>query len=333
MIKTNKEDCQISFETFSDFYKVMRKIRTVEEKIVEEYPKNQIRCPTHLSIGQEAVPAALAGCITNQDFAVSTHRGHAHYLAKGADLERMICEIYGKASGCSQGKGGSMHLIDVSAGFMGTSAIVGNSIPIGVGLGLAIELKNQTNISCIYLGDGAIEEGVFYESLNFSVVRNLPILFICENNLYSVYSPLDVRQPKGRSIHSLASAIGSKSAFCDGNDVVDSYLLLKKVVSEIRSGSGPWFVEFPTYRWREHCGYQFDNDIGYRTEAEYQEWKSRDPIELFFGHSKKLFPTTSKEYWSNIDIGITNEVDLAFQKAKSQPFPAPEEAYDSVYAN
>ena len=181
-------------------YIEMYRIRAVEEMIAFKYPEGKMRCPTHLSIGQEAVPAAYSLLINNSDFAVSTHRGHAHYLGKGGDLKSMIAEIYGKKTGCSKGKGGSMHLIDLNVNFMGTSAIVGNSIPVGVGLGLSIELNKTDQISCIFLGDGAIEEGVFYESLNFAAVRNLPILFICENNLYSVYSPLSVRQPKNRII-------------------------------------------------------------------------------------------------------------------------------------
>ena len=136
----------------------MKKIRMVEERIAKEYPLNEIRCPTHLSIGQEAVPAAISVCLNSQDYAVSTHRGHAHYLAKKGNLNKMIAEIYGKKSGCSGGKGGSMHLIDKEVGFMGTSAIVGNSIPVGVGLGFAQQLNKSQNISCIFLGDGAIEE-------------------------------------------------------------------------------------------------------------------------------------------------------------------------------
>ena len=170
--------------------KTIMRIRAIEEKIASKYSENKMRCPTHLSIGQEAGPAAISECLSNNDFAVSTHRGHAHYLAKGGDLKSMISEIYGKVTGCSRGKGGSMHLIDKKVGFMGTSAIVGNSIPIGVGLALSCQLKKEKNISVIYLGDGAIEEGVFYESLNFAILRNLRVLFVCENNLYSVYSPL-----------------------------------------------------------------------------------------------------------------------------------------------
>ena len=191
-------------QKLKDLFYMMKKIRLVEERIALEYPKNEIRCPTHLSIGQEGVPAALSIALNNADYAVSTHRGHAHYLSKGGNLNKMIAEIYGKKSGCSGGKGGSMHLIDKDVGFMGTSAIVGNSIPVGVGLGLALKLNKTKNVSCIFLGDGAIEEGSFYESLNFAVLKELPIIFICENNLYSVYSPLSVRQPKNRNIRDLA---------------------------------------------------------------------------------------------------------------------------------
>ena len=141
--------------------KMMMRIRAVEEKIALEYNKQKMRCPTHLSIGQEAVPTAISACINKNDFAVSTHRGHAHYLAKGGDLKAMIAEIYGKETGCSKGKGGSMHLIDTKVGFMGTSAIVGNSIPVGVGLALSSKLKKSDQISVVYLGDGAVEEGYF----------------------------------------------------------------------------------------------------------------------------------------------------------------------------
>ena len=178
----------------------MYRIRAVEERIAKEYPNGEMRCPVHLSIGQEAVSAIHQLLAKQSDFAVSTHRGHAHYLSKGGDLKAMIAEIYGKKTGCSNGKGGSMHLIDLSVNFMGTSAIVGNSIPVGVGLGFAAKLSGLGNISYIFLGDGAVEEGLFYESVNFAATKKLPVIFICENNLYSVYSPLKVRQPEGRKI-------------------------------------------------------------------------------------------------------------------------------------
>ena len=240
----NEESCK---EIYVRLYYMLKKIRLVEERIAEEYPKQEIRCPTHLSIGQEGVPAALSTLIEKNDFAVSTHRGHAHYLSKGGDLNRMIAELYGKKTGCSGGKGGSMHLIDKSVGFMGTSAIVGNSIPLGVGLALSLKLQKKNNLACIFIGDGAIEEGSFYESLNFAVLKNLPVLFICENNLYSVYSPLKVRQPKDRKILSLANSIGAKTYFCDGNDALKSYKVLSEITNQMKNGvTSTWFLEFPT---------------------------------------------------------------------------------------
>lgn len=312
---------------------MMKKIRMVEERIAKEYPLNEIRCPTHLSIGQEAVPAALSVCLNEQDYAVSTHRGHAHYLAKKGNLDKMIAEIYGKKSGCSGGKGGSMHLIDKEVGFMGTSAIVGNSIPVGVGLGLAQKLNNNQNISCIFLGDGAVEEGVFYESLNFAALKNLPVLFICENNFYSVYSPLSVRQPKNRKIYSLAKSLGAKTFFCDGNDAIQSYKVLTEVIGQMKNEScATWFLEFQTYRWREHCGYQYDNDLGYRTNEEFQTWKKKDPILLFENSVQEIFPEFDKEYVLKVEKNLSLEINNAFEKAKYDPFPEEFEKYKNVYA-
>jgi pyruvate dehydrogenase E1 component alpha subunit len=266
-------------ETKLKLYESMLKIRMVEEEIAREYPKGEMRCPTHLSIGQEAVPAALGLCVSIKDMAMSTHRGHAHYIGKGGNLKSMIAEIYGKSTGCSKGKGGSMHLIDNSVGFMGTSAIVGNSIPVGVGLALASKIRKTEQISCIYFGDGATEEGSYYESVNFAVVKKLPVLFLCENNLYSVYSPLIVRQPEGRKISTVAKAMGLGVDEVDGNNAIESFKSIESAVERIRNNQGPQFIEFSTYRWLEHCGVNYDNDIGYRTEQEYLNWREKEPIE------------------------------------------------------
>jgi pyruvate dehydrogenase E1 component alpha subunit len=237
---------------FVALFKTMHRIRAVEERIAQHYPEGKMRCPVHLSIGQELIPALFAAHVRTTDFAVSTHRGHAHYLAKGGDLKSMIAEIYGKATGCAKGKGGSMHLVDLNVNFVGTSAIVGNSIPLGVGLGLSAQLKKTDQMSCVFLGDGAIEEGVFYESVNFAAVRKLPVLFICENNLYSVYSPLSVRQPHGRSIAKMVESMGVKVATADGTDINASSNTMRDAVQYVRDGNGPCFVEFSTYRWSEH---------------------------------------------------------------------------------
>ncbi len=309
----------------------MRRIRAVEEEIAARYPAGKIRCPTHLSIGQEAVPAGIAECVKPTDFAVSTHRGHAHYLAKGGNLKAMIAEIYGKATGCSKGKGGSMHLMDLSVGFMGTSAIVGNSIPLGVGLALSAQLKGTDQISCIFLGDGAVEEGVFYESVNFSAVRKLPVLFICENNLYSVYSPLSVRQPNGRSIAAMVAGMGINVLEGDGNNAFETHRILSDAVEGIRSGQGPWFLEFSTYRWREHCGPNFDNDIGYRSQKEFELWQRKDPIYQLEQFLQERNPAMDSII-NAMSVEIKMEIAEAFEYAENSPFPLPEEAYTGIYA-
>jgi len=309
----------------------MKRIRRVEEEIALRYPQGKMRCPTHLSVGQEAVPAAIALVLRHNDFAVGTHRGHAHYLGKGGNLPAMLAEIYGKANGCSKGRGGSMHLIDMSVGFMGTTAIVGNSIPIGVGLGLSIQLHGSDQLSCIFLGDGAVEEGVFYESANFAAVKKLPVLFICENNLYSVYSPLSVRQPPKRSIAKMVGNFGLLSMTGDGNDVLESHKLLSQAVNDLRKGSGPIFLEFSTYRWREHCGPFFDNDIGYRSQDEFEYWKKRDPIvklelDLISRHAD------AAQKIHALEISINEEVLEAFRFAEESPYPDPDQAYLGTYA-
>ena len=212
---------------------------TGEEEIAARYSEWKMRCPTHLSIGQEAVAAAVGKVLRRDDFAVSGHRAHAHYLGKGGNLPAMIAELYGKATGCSRGRGGSMHLIDLSVGFEGSTAIVANSIPVGVGLALAAKLKNTGQVSCIFFGDGAVEEGVFYESVNFAAVKKLPVLFLCENNLYSVYTPLHIRQPAVRKIHAMARGLGLESCDGDGNDVESVYQITADAVNRLRRASPP----------------------------------------------------------------------------------------------
>jgi pyruvate dehydrogenase E1 component alpha subunit len=314
-----------------NLYEQMYRIRAVEEAIADNYPDGKMRCPVHLSIGQEAIPAAFGQVIGASDFAVSTHRGHAHYLAKGGNLNAMIAEIYGKSTGCAKGKGGSMHLVDLAVNFMGTSAIVGNSIPIGVGLALSAQLKGTNQISCVFLGDGATEEGVFYESVNFAVVRKLPVLFICENNLYSVYSPLSVRQPKDRSIAKMVEAMGIDVAVGDGHNIASSHEIMKNAVDRVRTSGAPFFLEFTTYRWREHCGHGFDNDIGYRSKEEFLVWQAKDPLnnlEQQLRQSSSDMASSLESIKSEIDL----EVEKAFEFAESSPFPDQSEAYDGVYA-
>ncbi len=309
----------------------MARIRKVEETIAEKYSEQEMRCPTHLSIGQELVGAAAGMILQPNDYAVSTHRGHAHYLGKGGDMNAMVAEIYGKVDGCARGRGGSMHLVDQKVGFMGTTAIVGNSIPVGVGLGLSIKMANETRVSAIFLGDGCIEEGVFYESANFSAVQNLPVVFICENNLYSVYSPLAVRQPKGRVINEMVHSLGLKTFVEEGENVEDTYNCMLDAVTFARGRNGPVFIEISAYRWREHCGPNYDNDLAYRTEEEFLDWKARDPLDTY---RKSLLETgqISESELCELDEKVCAEVDAAFEFAVNSDFPDNAEAYIDEYA-
>jgi len=317
-------------KTHLDLLYSMMRIRKIEEGIADYYPKQKMRCPVHLSIGQEAVAAGAGLALRAEDYAVSTHRGHAHYLGKGGDLKAMLAEIHGKVAGCSRGRGGSMHLIDRSVNFMGTTAIVGNSIPIGVGLGLASKLEGKQRISCVFVGDGAVEEGVFYEAANFAAVQKLPVLFICENNLYSVYSPLSVRQPEGRKIHEMVCAIGVSTSSVESSSAIESLEILQSAVDKVRSGDGPHFVELATYRWREHCGPNFDNDLPYRAEEEFIVRKEQDPLKLLTNVLLEK-NVIDPNMLIKLEEEIEKEVDSAFVFAQSAPFPPSEEAYIDEY--
>jgi len=309
----------------------MKRIRAVEEEIAARYSEGKMRCPTHLSIGQEAVAAAVGEALRRDDLAVSGHRAHAHYLAKGGDLKAMIAEIYGKATGCARGKGGSMHLIDEAAGFMGSTAIVAGTVPVGVGLAYAIKLRRSDGVSCVFMGDAVAEAGVFFESVNFAVLKKLPVLFICENNLYSVYSPLRVRQPEGRRIHEMVAALGMRASHGDGNDALSAYEGVTKGIEAIRAGEGPRFFEFATYRWREHCGPLYDNDLGYRTEEEFQQWKAREPIARLEQAlmAEQAISSTDLE---QMQEEIAAEIREAFDFAEQSPFPTADQAFTDVYA-
>lgn len=304
-------------------YRKMLLVRHTEETIARRYSEWKMRCPTHLCTGQEAIAAGVCHALRKDDFVVSSHRAHGHYLAKGGNLNAMIAEIYGKATGCSKGRGGSMHLIDTDVGFMGSTAIVGGTIPIGVGLGLSIKLRRTGQISCVFFGDAAVEEGVFYESVNFAVVKKLPILFICENNLYSVYSPLKVRQPEGRKIYKMVEALGVQCGHGDGNNAIEVHEKVLSVTDSVRNDSGPFFLEFSTYRWREHCGPNFDNDIGYRSEEEFLSWEKRDPLRLM---KAKIIDECwmSKQELDDIPKEVQNKVEAAFDFAEASPFPSME---------
>lgn len=317
-------------KTQLSLFQKMYLIRSIEEKIVELYPEQEMRCPVHLCIGQEAVAAGVCENLTKEDYVFSNHRSHAHYLAKGGDPKGLLAELYGKVTGCSRGRGGSMHLIDLSVNFLGATPILGGTIPMAVGSALSSKMQGKGNISVVFFGDAAVEEGIFHESLNYASLRKLPILFVCENNLYSVQTPLSKRQPN-RKISSVAIGHSIKSYREDGNNVVKVYDLAKKSIKKIRKVREPIFLEFLTYRWREHCGPFYDYDLGYRSKEEIEKWEKRCPLKKHKRYLLRNNIVTSKEI-EQISHKIAIEIEEAVDFAKKSSFPPRNELEKFVYS-
>lgn len=313
-----------------DLYREMLRIRLIEEEIARRYPEEKMRCPIHLSIGQEAVPVGVSAALRREDQVVSTHRCHAHYLAKGGDLNAMIAELHGKATGCSGGRGGSMHLFDPAAGVLLSLPIVASSIPIGVGAALAIRQTGGDALAVVYLGDASVEEGVFHESANFAALLKLPVIFVLENNLYSVYTHLRDRQPP-RPLHAVATVHCIPFEHVDGNDVIAVHGAAVRAVKRARSGGGPSLMLCDTYRWREHCGPNYDNNIGYRTETEFQGWHVQCPLE----RTRRQLVESGRLVSADEAVlrdRIMADIEAAFVEADSAPFPAAQSAAEGVYA-
>lgn len=309
-------------------------IRLVEETIAARYGKpgepQEMRCPVHLSIGQEAVAVGVCATLSDRDHVFSTHRCHAHYLAKGGALEPMLGEIYGKATGCVGGRGGSMHLMDLSVGMQASIPIVASVIPLAVGAALAFKMDGQPHISTVFFGDAAMEEGVWHESANFARLRDLPVLFVCENNLYSVYTPLNQRQPDG-ALRRFAEAHALPVIAADGNDVEAVYAAASKAVDSVRSGDGPAFLLFDTYRFREHCGPNFDDHLEYRDPDEVAHWQSRDPLAAYESKLRARGVVTEADV-SGLRTRLEAEVEVSFRRAQEAPLPSPSTVADHIYA-
>ena len=317
--------------TLRTLYRELLRVRLIEERIANVYPEQQMRCPVHLSIGQEAVAVGVCAHLTARDWAMSGHRSHGHYLAKGGNLKAMFAEMYGKATGCTSGKGGSMHLLDLDAGFLGAVPIVGSTIPIAVGAAWGSRLRGEDRVVVTFFGEGSTEEGVFHEAINFASLKKLPVVFICENNFYSVYSPMSVRQPAHREVFELAKGHGVEASQGDGNNMEEVYRMAGAAIARARSGSGPEFLEFKTYRWREHCGPYYDNDIGYRSPAEFEHWKLKDPMLAFDARLRGLGLIGEQDV-DAMTVEIEVEIDEAVAFAKASPFPDPSEMATFTYA-
>ena len=307
---------------FESLYRSLYRIRRVEEEIARVYPSDRIKSPVHLSLGQEAVSVGVCEALAARDVVLGTYRGHALYLAKGGDMRRLLAELFGKVTGCARGKGGSMHLIDTAAGVMGTSAVVGTTIANAVGYAYAFQYRRRDALVASFFGDGATEEGVFAESLNFAVLKRLPILFVCENNQYAIHTHQSRRQGR-MAICERARAHGMPAERIEGNDVLHLFERSQELVGRVRSGQGPAFFEVMTYRWREHVGPNDDFQLGYRTEEEARPWKDDDQVARIAG---LVDPRERKR----IEARAEAEIAAAFAFAENSNYPEPAELYADV---
>jgi TPP-dependent pyruvate/acetoin dehydrogenase alpha subunit len=305
-------------------YRSLRLIRRAEEEVARIYPSDKIKSPVHLSIGQEAVSVGVCDVLRPDDVVAPTYRGHAAYLAKGGPLRGLFAELYGKSTGVAGGKGGSMHLIDMSHNVLGASAVVGTTIPVAVGYALALKRTKSDRVSVTFFGDGATEEGVFAESLNFASLQKLPVLFVCENNYYAIHTPLTRRWATNRLCERVAT-YGMPVHQVDDGDVFKLRDLAGSAIARMRRGEGPSFIECRTYRWREHVGPNEDYDQGYRTREDFHPWLKDDQMERV----ARMIPDERR---TEIDSEIELEIADAVEFAESSPFPAIDKLYSNVYA-
>ncbi len=312
-----------------DQLKLMVTIRKAEEKIADAVTAGIVHCPCHLAIGQEAIAVGVSENLTTTDRVFGGHRSHAHYLAQGGNLYGLFAEVLGRVTGCSKGMGGSMHLYGADHGFVGSVPIVAGTIPLAVGAGLACQKRGKKEVAVSYFGDGSAEEGVVHESLNFAANFSLPVLFVCENNLFSSHLHIELRQP-ATSVARYAVSHLIPYEVVDGNDVVAVRQAAARLIKRSRAGEGPGFLEAVTYRWRGHVGPSEDLDVGIKRREDVAQWKLRDPIDrlklaLIASHA------LSEEQWDCLTSESALLVDEAWTKALIAPLPSKEATLAYVY--
>ena len=298
------------------FYKALR-IRLVEERVIELYPSDRIQSPVHLSIGQEAVAVGACQSLKPTDLLFCSCRSHAFYLAKGGDLREMMAELYGKVTGCGEGKAGSMHLAAPEVGLMGASAIVASTIPHAVGAALAAKRLKKDQVIVVAFGDGAMDEGVYHESLNFTALHKLPVIFLYENNGLAVHSRVSTRH--AFDIHQHVRSYGlPANQLPDGRDSMTVHEVFSGIVADVRRRRAPHFVEVQTYRYRQHVGINEDYEAGYRSREELEAWMEKDPLVF------------NKELAARYTSEIVREIDDAVEFAETSPWPGREHLLTDV---
>jgi TPP-dependent pyruvate/acetoin dehydrogenase alpha subunit len=313
-------------------FQAMLRIRVIEQRIADRYAEKEMRCPVHLSIGQEAVAVGICAHLKQADKAMSAHRSHGHYLAKGGDLHAMLSELYGRKAGCCGGRGGSMHLMDSAAGFWGAVPIVGSTLPIALGLALADQRLGHPHKTVAFLGEGATEEGVFTETLNLACVLKVPMLFACENNGFSVYTPLSLRRGPKWDFAAYVRSHGSLYFSGHGNDVEEVYHVTGQALAAMQAHPGqPCVVEFSTWRYYEHCGPGQDDHLGYREAEDIDHWADHCPIAV----TRARLLARDPAWQTRIEAAekkYLQEVDSVIEAVRASPMPDPATLQKGVFA-
>jgi len=309
---------------YDSMYRLLYLIRRAEEEIARIYPSDKIKSPVHLSIGQEAVAVGACLPLDPDDVVFMSYRSHASYLAKGGDIKQMFAELYGKGTGSAKGKGGSMHLIDTSNNIMGASAVVGTSIANSIGYAYGMKFQQKNNVVVSFFGDGSVDEGVFHESMNWAQLKQLPIIFICENNGYAIHTHQNVRQ-SNPEIWKRAQSYNMRAERIEDNDVIEIHNRVQDAVQQIRAGEpGPFFFECMTYRWKEHVGPGEDYKMGYRSIEEAKPWQENDQVE-------RIGAMLDDATRSNIEAEVEETLQEAIDFAENSPWPDPSELYTDVF--
>ena len=298
------------------------KLRITEETLAARYREQEMRTPAHFGTGQEAVAVGVCHALQPNDVVFSHHRSHNHYLARGGDVYALAAELYGRADGCSGGRGGSVHLTAPAKGFIASSAILGETVAAAVGAALAFQMDKADRVAVTFFGEGALDEGSFYEALNYAAIRKLPVLFVCENNLYATESPLSVRQAAGTDLCDRVRAFKAAAARVDGNDVAAVHLATQDGVNLLRAGNGPFFIECMTYRWREHVGPMYDHELQrtYRSQQELEEWMERCPVKRS-GERLMQFGLASADALEQWRATTEAEVAAEVERARNASWP------------
>jgi pyruvate dehydrogenase E1 component alpha subunit len=312
-----------------DMLRTMIRIRRFEERLAALFKRAELPGFVHLYLGEEAVATGVCSALRADDRITSTHRGHGHLIAKGASVARMMAELFGRVDGYCRGKGGSMHIVDFALGIIGTNGIVGGGIPIGTGSAWGDQHLGRDNVTVVFFGDGASNQGVFFESMNLAAIWRLPVIFVCENNGYSEWTATE-KLTAGR-IADRGQPMGIPGQQVDGNDVLAVRGATERAVERARAGEGPSLIEALTYRWHGHNEGEEAFAGAYRPEAEQESWRKRDPIKAY---AERLIAAEviDQATWDSIDADEVAAVDAAVAFAKQSPFPDPEEALDHLYA-